>query len=373
MVNTWSFYSNPAKADTDGDGLSDQDDINLSSFDTRLIQVTDNFLKFNTGRQWDMVDCTAYDYLDNLFRFVDGKVDNPIAISVMQVLSAAVIGNRGQTFNRMELDAICVYNPEGSKLYLNDKTNTLREQIFKDITGRPCKYYLHNGILSDEVWTDADSYKDGGFFKGKVFSEADFNFTTKEYTQKDIYDVVSGTIQIGALILTVALAAEVIPVVAVNLQTLAYYYSVFGIKEGYKMYKYLGTSGLPDNMISWLQTGTQRVDDEVLNVAQKLSKESVVDKLNKYLLNPEHPVGSSKAKWFDQALGFTRSNMDVLANQIVFNSNKAVQTGVTEFGTKYNQVISITGANGKTIDVTFAWIKNNDDIVRLITAIPTKQ
>lgn len=120
----------------------------------------------------------------------------------------------------------------------------------------------------------------------------------------------------------------------------------------------------------------QYADDVVegtINTAQKLSRESVINKLDRYLLNPEHPVGGSKAKWFDEALGFNKSNMDNLANQIVFDPTKAVQTGVTEFGTKYNQVISVTGANGKTIDVTFAWIKNNDEVVRLVTGIPTKK
>jgi filamentous hemagglutinin len=42
-------------------------------------------------------------------------------------------------------------------------------------------------------------------------------------------------------------------------------------------------------------------------------------------------------------------------------------------GTKYNQVINIIGANGKAIDVTFAWIRNNDGVVRLVTAIPAKR
>lgn len=46
--------------------------------------------------------------------------------------------------------------------------------------------------------------------------------------------------------------------------------------------------------------------------------------------------------------------------------------GVTQHGTKFNQVIQITGTNGKTIDVTFAWIRNNDGIVRLVTGIPSK-
>lgn len=103
------------------------------------------------------------------------------------------------------------------------------------------------------------------------------------------------------------------------------------------------------------------------------TNQSVNDKLNRYLLNKEHPVGGSKANWFEQALGFTKENMDDLACQITFDPNKAVMTEITQYGTKYNQTIPITGANGRTIDVTFAWMKSvDDDVVRLITAIPTK-
>jgi RHS repeat-associated protein len=100
------------------------------------------------------------------------------------------------------------------------------------------------------------------------------------------------------------------------------------------------------------------------------TEESVERKLSKYLLNPGHSVGGDKAKWFQQALGFTKENMGDLARQIVFDPKKAVQTGVTEFGTQYNQVITITGANGKEIEVTFAFIRNEDGVVRLVTAIP---
>jgi hypothetical protein len=104
--------------------------------------------------------------------------------------------------------------------------------------------------------------------------------------------------------------------------------------------------------------------------AERLSKESVQDKLLRYLLNPDHPVGGPKAKWFEEALGYNQNNLDGLARQIVFDPARVVETGTTQFGTKYNQVISITGANGKVIDVTFAWIRNEDGVVRLVTGIP---
>lgn len=101
-----------------------------------------------------------------------------------------------------------------------------------------------------------------------------------------------------------------------------------------------------------------------------LSQLSIEEKLAGYLLNVDHAVGASKAKWFEQELGFTQSNSAGLAKQLVFDSGKAVQTAVTEYATKFNQVIKVTGANGRIIDVMTAWIKNNDNVVRLITAFP---
>lgn len=100
---------------------------------------------------------------------------------------------------------------------------------------------------------------------------------------------------------------------------------------------------------------------------------SVQDKLYSYLLNPEHVDGGSKAKWFKEALGFTKENMDDLAKQIKFDPAKAIQTRVIPTGTQYNQTIEITGANGKKIEVLFGWIKNNDGVIRLVTPIPTKK
>ncbi|MCL2083434.1 MAG: hypothetical protein FWH04_09430 [Oscillospiraceae bacterium] len=120
----------------------------------------------------------------------------------------------------------------------------------------------------------------------------------------------------------------------------------------------------------WFKAG------KVGKVASKLPKttrKSVEVKLNKYLLDLKHPEGGDKAKWFKEALGFTKKNSEELAKQIVFDPQKAVKGVTTEFGTKFNQVIPIKGANGRMIDVKFGWIKNNDGVVRLVTAIPTKK
>ncbi len=103
------------------------------------------------------------------------------------------------------------------------------------------------------------------------------------------------------------------------------------------------------------------------------TRKSVERKLRTYLLDKTHRSGKEKANWFDKALGFNQSNAGQLAKQIVFNKEKAVKTGITEHGTNYNQIIRIVGANGRIIDVNFAWIKNNDNVIRLVTAIPTKK
>ena len=54
--------------------------------------------------------------------------------------------------------------------------------------------------------------------------------------------------------------------------------------------------------------------------------------------------------------------MESLSKQIVFDPETAIQTNITKYGPQYNQIIRITGANGKVIDVTFAWIKNEDGL-----------
>ncbi len=68
-----------------------------------------------------------------------------------------------------------------------------------------------------------------------------------------------------------------------------------------------------------------------------------------------------------------QDNSAGLAKQIVFNPEKAIQTTKNAYGTKFSQVISVQGANGKIIDVVFIFIKNNDGVIRLVTSIPAKR
>ncbi len=126
---------------------------------------------------------------------------------------------------------------------------------------------------------------------------------------------------------------------------------------------------LPEFLL--LRTGlTLRTGAICSNTTKTATELSVEDKLARYLLNPNHPVGGTKAKFFEEALGFTKDNADDLARQFVFDPKKATQTTITEYGTKYNQIINVVGANGRTIPINTAWIKGDNGVVRLVTAVP---
>jgi hypothetical protein len=124
------------------------------------------------------------------------------------------------------------------------------------------------------------------------------------------------------------------------------------------------------------ETLAPAVTKEAQGVARSAAEEtaaSVADKLERYLLDPDHVDGGPKANWFKQALGFTRENAADLAKQLVFDTSQAVQTEVTQYGTKFNQTINVTGANGRTIPIITGWIIKSDGVPRLVTALPRSE
>jgi filamentous hemagglutinin len=93
----------------------------------------------------------------------------------------------------------------------------------------------------------------------------------------------------------------------------------------------------------------------------------------RYPLDPDHSQNQSKANWFNQALGFDQSNWQDLASQIRFDPATAVPTKTSQNGQTYEQVLPIAGPNGKTIDTTFVFMKDNSGTVRLVTGVPAKK
>jgi hypothetical protein len=88
---------------------------------------------------------------------------------------------------------------------------------------------------------------------------------------------------------------------------------------------------------------------KALELAQdKLTRESVDEKLTRYLLDPGHP--RQKSRWFEKVLGFTLENKEQLANQIKFDEKLARPSRSTAWGITYEQPATIVGANGRTLE-----------------------
>jgi len=96
-------------------------------------------------------------------------------------------------------------------------------------------------------------------------------------------------------------------------------------------------------------------------------------KVGEYLLSPTNKDGAPKAKWFKEALGFTKENMNDLGRQLVFKRNEATPTALSEWGQKYEQIIDLKGANGRTIPILTVWIERPTGEVDFVTAIPTNK
>jgi hypothetical protein len=96
------------------------------------------------------------------------------------------------------------------------------------------------------------------------------------------------------------------------------------------------------------------------------------EKLHEYLLNEQHPIGGSKARWF-RSLGYDPADPSRLERDLL----RQVQTSddysekSSAFGTKYVVDGKITTPSGIDANVTTVWIvEPSDNRPRLVTAVP---
>lgn len=94
-------------------------------------------------------------------------------------------------------------------------------------------------------------------------------------------------------------------------------------------------------------------------------------KVEKYVLDPTHPVGKHKAVVFKSVLGFEQADWELMRDSIVAELpyHEAVPGKTDQYGTRYNVSVSITGPNGCTVDVLTAWIfESGNDYPSFVTA-----
>ena len=110
------------------------------------------------------------------------------------------------------------------------------------------------------------------------------------------------------------------------------------------------------------------ITGEIGNISTKIS----VNKFTKYSLNQERQP--DKAKAFESALGYTSKNIDALIANIQQNvkEEEFVEKGNSGHGMRYENIVVLTGANGKTANVLTAWIED-DEYRRLTSVYVTKR
>lgn len=277
-IETWSFYSNPIKKDTDGDKLPDIVDLNPNRFDVRAVNSNDNSkIVFNTGHSWNKLT----QYLD------DDKISGYTAEQALQLFDVRyvdisdtinivwtpIIQNAKSQYSFYEMCLISTIDNEGSKLYLDGKSESLRDNIFKVLFNRDTKYYKHTGMgNSDKDWSEVSSYKGGGYYKGKILSESDINFSRKLYTSRDIYDECREVLVALAAVAVFTIAFYTIyAVTAAVIETITILYQaslIYGVPLTLEMYMRLGKNGV----IAFIQMALPNENSSINETATALMK-----------------------------------------------------------------------------------------------------
>jgi len=122
-------------------------------------------------------------------------------------------------------------------------------------------------------------------------------------------------------------------------------------------------------------SGIMSTGGERMNLLPNAESAVIPDeKLNGYALNPEREP--NKAKAFQEALGYNLSNSDSLKDNIRSHllNFEAIEKPDNGYGKRYDILMTLTGANGRTANVKTAWIVDKKTgETRLISTYVTKK
>jgi hypothetical protein len=93
-------------------------------------------------------------------------------------------------------------------------------------------------------------------------------------------------------------------------------------------------------------------------------------KITQYLLNPAHPIGAGKAKFFG-SFGFSQANWTGFKKALLDHPrrNSVTKQITTRFGEKYEVSCSLTTPDGRNPCIVSVWIiKPPDPNPRFVTA-----
>ncbi len=97
-----------------------------------------------------------------------------------------------------------------------------------------------------------------------------------------------------------------------------------------------------------------------------------------YLLNTNHPVGGSKAKFMKDVLGYSKSDSKKFHKNVVSSliGKNPTKTETTPFGTKHTYKTVLQGKDGKSINANVVVViqKDNGRVThKIVTVYPDKK
>ncbi|UTH47968.1 hypothetical protein KBW81_14940 [Loktanella salsilacus] len=97
------------------------------------------------------------------------------------------------------------------------------------------------------------------------------------------------------------------------------------------------------------------------------------EKLTKYLLKLDHPVGGPKARFFIETLEILPEDWRYLADQFcqAAQNSDFYRLDVKQYGVMHGAVVLVTGRNGRVATVETGWKLEQDGPAILVTAYPT--
>ncbi|MGD1905859.1 MAG: DUF6883 domain-containing protein [Leptolyngbyaceae cyanobacterium] len=108
-----------------------------------------------------------------------------------------------------------------------------------------------------------------------------------------------------------------------------------------------------------------------LPYAQAVDRRQVLQKLETYALNLNHPSGKHKARLFRAKLGITLSSKEFLASVLMeaVLQAEAILTIGDRYGQRYVVDFPITTAGGKSSMVRSAWIIRQGEAMPRLTSV----
>lgn len=99
------------------------------------------------------------------------------------------------------------------------------------------------------------------------------------------------------------------------------------------------------------------------------------NKIEDYCLNPNHRKGQHKAKLFDNRLGITGNNAEILKSAIRQAAilENAVLRKTNEYGRHYNLKFRLETDTGSSLILTAWIIRTDEDFPRLTNCYPINQ